>query len=242
MNSSSASTVGAPGMQHSDPSSASPLRTSLSLTTSPDIACVEVLLVACQELRDPQCKWLGLLPVPRGSVLPRTMFTHLPALDFARKYSNGPINLRSPPRRVRFGRPYKMDPGGPICRFLWLTFPTSTINLPDDPTILVHELGLAHYKPGNYIYRVRYDVNRSALWIPTCLDAELYEAWAPPDRNHAAPWGLTRHLTTGLSCLPEMLSEVVYHQHILPRADLVSPPGSAKPIAAFTPDYIANRP
>src|SRR5713101_5314745 len=154
------------------------------------------------------------------------MFTHIPALDFARKYAMAPIDLRNPPRRVRFNRPYKMNTGlgGPMCRFIWVTFETSSSGLPDDPTAVVCELGLAHYAPGDFIYRIGYNTEHKELWIPTCLDAGLYEAWSPPPAGHSEPWGLTRHLITGLPGFPEVLSQVIDHAH-RPEGELVSPPG-----------------
>jgi hypothetical protein len=205
-----------------------------------DDACSRVLQTACEELSKPSSRWLGLLRVPSNQHLPAVMYTHIPSLDFARKYANAPINLQNPPRRARFVRPYKTDGAGPVCRFIWLTFSTPRARLPEDPTAVVCELGLAHYAPGNYVYRIRYDVSGQNLWIPTCLDAGLYEAWAPPPLRHTRPWGLTRHLITGARCFPELLSQVVDHRDP-PYAELVSPPGRPQEIAPFTPNFLADR-
>jgi hypothetical protein len=205
-----------------------------------DDACLRVLQTACEDLSQPDSKWLGLLCVPPKKRLPAIMYTHIPALDFARKYASAPINLQNPPRRARFIRPYKTDADGPVCRFIWFTFPTPPARLPEDPTALVCELGLAHYAPGDYIYRIRYEVSGHKLWIPTCLDAGLYEAWAPPPLGHACPWGLTRHLITGSRCFPEVLGQVVDYSDP-PYAELVSPPGRPLRIAPFTPNFLADR-
>jgi len=96
----------------------------LAIGLPPNDACLRALQTACEELSKPTCAWLGLLPVTPRRRLPQFMLTHIPALDFAKKYAKAPINLLNPPRRVRFNRPYKTSttPTEPICRFIWLTF------------------------------------------------------------------------------------------------------------------------
>ena len=105
----------------------------------------------------------------------------------------------------------------------------------------MRELGLAHYRSGTYVYRIRYDVSGHNLWIPTCLDASLYEAWAPPAVGHPDPWGLTRDLVSGLPSRPELLTEVTDHARVRPEAELVSPAGQLLKVGTVNPDFMANR-
>jgi hypothetical protein len=216
-------------------------KVALSGGLGPNQACLVALNLACEETRAARSKWLGLLPVGYSHLMPGFMMTCIPLTDFQRYYASGPVDTNNPPRRLRFSSPYKLSSSGPVCRFIWLTFSSAGNPLPDDPTALARELGLAHYRSGTYVYQIRYDVRGHDLWIPTCLDASLYEAWAPPTVGHTDPWGLTRDLVSGLPSHPELLAEVTDHAGVRPEAELVSPAGQLLKVGTVNPDYTANR-
>lgn len=204
-------------------------------------AAVAALDGVCEELSKPTSRWLGLLPVPAGAALPANMFTHLPVRDLNRYVASGPINEANPPRNVTLARPFKFTATGVRSRFIWVTFNPDGAPPSDDPTQVVKELGLAHLLGFRYLYRFWLRTDGTQLYIPSCLDARLNEAWAPPPAGNAQPWGLTRDLETGHSCKPELLTETVAHETTLPTATLVSPAGWHAPIGNVATDFMANR-
>ena len=195
-------------------------------------------------------RWLGRLPGPNGGgPVPGRTVTHLPLQDIVRYHSSVFVPTRgaTPRRNLRLDRPPKtrVTASGPeaVCRFIWVTFAPTGTSLPDDPALTVSEFGLAHYPsgPGQYVYRCEIDITGKHTYIPTCLDAGLYEAWAPPPPGHPSPWGTTRDLVTGAARWPELLTETADHLGARPHATLVSPPTATQHVNSVTPNYMANR-
>ena len=152
------------------------------------------------------------------------------------------IDPSDPPRRIRLRRGPNSDAGGgAVRRFVWVTFEDGRSPPTDDPTRLVRELGLAHYPAGAYIYRIPLDRGNAHFFVPTCLDAGLYEAWEAPPAGHGQPWGMTRDLVSGAPQRPELLTETVGHAAERPRCDLVSPPGVTVSVGQIVPDYRVGR-
>lgn len=192
-----------------------------------------------EELKDRTHAYLGLLPA-KNPTLPARIYTHAPYRDLDRylKLYRG----RTPPRTAKLKRAYKTGPGrAPVTRFIWLTFQPDGSAPTDDPAQVVHELGLAHFRPDDLVYRMDFPTEGKSLWVPTCFDANFCDAWAPPPPGHSSPWGLTRHLTTGQPTQPELLTEVADHLDYRPQAKLVSPPGPAKVVGETTFNPMANR-
>ena len=105
------------------------------------------------------------------------------------------------------------------------------------------ELGLAHFREGEFVYRFAMTIaTDQPRFIPTCFDAELFEAWAPPPPGFPEPHGMTRDLTDGRPRWPELLVEAKDCFHVnFPSGELVSPLGSAQKIGAAAVDYMAGR-
>lgn len=184
--------------------------------------------------------WLGHLRFKAGDAVPTRMCTHVPLRNLRRRKRAGRISPDEPPRRIRMDRPLKMaEDGRPRARFIWVTFATAESPLTDDPAAAMRELGLAWYDPGDHIYRVELKVDPGRLHVPTCLDANINEAWAPPPPGTA--WGMTRHLETGVPCRPELLTETGHHAGTLPMAELVSPPNEWRTVGEVVCDYLCNR-
>jgi hypothetical protein len=106
---------------------------------------------------------------------------------------------------------------------------------------IVHKLGLRHYKTGDFVYRMELNINRYGLRAPTVLDACLEPAWAPPTPGFPHPWGVTRHLETGLAEKPELLAETSDHLGEHPTAKLVSPAGKRTAVGIIKVDLLAGR-
>lgn len=152
--------------------------------------------------------WVALLPLPAGASIPSLCHTHMLAEDISR-FNMGPaFDPDVPPPQLTLTRkPGTRETGVPIKTFLWVTFEDGAA-LPDDPTQLVIELGLPHFWAGAHVYRIPIPLPKDGVCIPTCFDAQLYEAWAPPPSGHAKPWGMTRNLTTGVAERPELVVKV----------------------------------
>jgi hypothetical protein len=195
------------------------------------------------ELKTPGSHWLGRIRIRDPQDVPGEVMTHLHSDDVKRYYNKRARMPRArqrglrPAERVRFEQPLKIRPDGSrVTRFIWVTFNRPGAQLPDDPRELVQALGLDGWPPDVYVYRVRLRVDPSALFVPTCFDAELRPAWAPPP-DHSEPWGLTRHLCDGRPMYPELLSETEDHGTVLPTAELVG----ARPLGVVEPDYMRGR-
>ena len=196
---------------------------------------------AISETDDVGSRWLGLLPVEATARLPERMYSHVPVSDFVRYAPPGHIDPANPVRRTRFGSAYKMTSRGPDRRFIWVTFESDGRAPSDDPTAVVQQLGLAHYHNTDYAYRFWLNVDGCELYIPTCLDAGLNEAWAPPPVGHVEPWGLTRDLETGDRCKPELLTETIDHAGVKPTVELVSPPGTSQEVGHIVKNFMVGR-
>ncbi|MGQ0664871.1 MAG: hypothetical protein ACT4P2_15080 [Pseudomonadota bacterium] len=204
------------------------------------IAALDEMIEATKPVRSP---WLGRLSVAGGAPLPTTMMSHLTARDARHYKASGPIDLNDPPTTFRFRKPHMTDTERcPESRFIWMTFELDGGAASQDPGEVARQLGLARCKPNDYLYRIWLNVDAARLFVPSCLDAGLYEAWAPPPAAHAAPWGLTRDLTSGLPAKPELLTETVDHlKDLPPTAKLVSPVEPKQPVGAIRMDFAANR-
>jgi hypothetical protein len=216
--------------------------------TPPDKAASEAFNEVRMETYPVDSKWLGLLPVPIGAKLPTKMTTHAPIKpeELARYHSLAFLPLSGKSRSVLLSRPLMTmaGPGGrPILRrrFIWFTFETGGRKLSDTPKQIVIEMGLNHYEEGDYVFRCHMAVDHSRLFIPTCLDARVCEAWAPPPLGHSTPWGMTRNLESGESEWPELLAEVKDYIGLKPTAELVSPAGTKLPVGHFNVNFRVNR-
>jgi len=202
-------------------------------------AACDAIKQAMVELTEPHCSQLGLLPFVRPDSFKEILISHLPARDLLRYAPTGPFDEDNPPATIHFTSPFKSPYNFPRARFIWLTFPTPDMSMTDDPTLIVKELGLAHIVNGGFLFRFELSVKGMNLFVPTCLDAALYEAWAPPPSG--SPWGMTRHLETGHHCRPEVLTNSMDHSSVRPVATLVSPPGSRVRIGSATIDFMIGR-
>ena len=222
----------------------------LNTADAPKPAAIEALDRAVAETRPVNSRWLGLLRLVDPSTLPKPLVTHVPMtlVEIARFRTRAYVHPTRPLKRVKLTQPlktYTTADGSPQphTRFVWFTFEDGTV-LPNDPTTLSKELGLGYIRPSpaSFLYRCTLDARTDHLYIPTCLDAGLYEGWAPPPLNHSLSWGLTRHLETGKPSWPELLGETVDYLADKPVATLVSPPGeSARAVRELRPDYRTGR-
>jgi hypothetical protein len=169
-------------------------------------AAKAVLETLQSELADPGAAGLGQLvggATPEGA----SLVTHTSASDH--KYRT-PESPRPGASVVEFAAGKARPPADIQCRFIWVTFPDRSGNevRADDPAVVVQELGLAHMSGDKEIYRFPLPPPPSGrFWIPSALDAGLYEAWMRPALDHVEPWGITRDLTTGERRWPELLVE-----------------------------------
>lgn len=203
-----------------------------------------------EELKPLASGWLGLLPVAGVATtrIPRRTYTHVSSEHVARFRSRTPIDPDRPPATADLAPlNWRRLPNGDLelaSRFIWVSWPPVAGPLPRDPTRLKQELGLDHYATGQCVYRCRVDVNAAneTCYIPTCLDARLYEAWARPPDGHTEPWGLTRDLCTGEPRWPEVLVEAAPRRDLRPTGYLVRPTrhASAK-IGPVVSDFMIGR-
>jgi hypothetical protein len=108
-----------------------------------------------------------------------------------------------PPRKLALRRSLGITSGG-LRLSSWITTHTGT-----DPDEIRDRLGLSYVAKGEVLYRVRFEVDRTAtrvVYQPTVLDAGWYAAWRRPDAGHSEPWGMTRHLATDAPGAPELLA------------------------------------
>ena len=217
---------------------------------SPDDGSIEAILDASiGETRAVASKWLGLMAVAAGATrrIPRRTYTHVSGEQAARYGSRAPIDPRRPFATVELPRFKWRESRGGLeleSRFIWVTWPIPGRRLPRDPTVVKRELGLAHFDAGDCVYRIRVEVDASAdtCFVPTCLDAGLYEAWAPPPAGHTDPWGLTRDLSSGDPTWPELLIEAATRRTAVPKGYLVrSSRGAPAAIGAVAVDFMVGR-
>lgn len=213
-----------------------------------EAACT-VLAAMIDELQRVDCHWLGLLPVPpdRAAEIPvRRVTTYVPEMVVRNLSLSARLDVNDLHKPIRLKGPLKIDDDGEeqelLARFIWVTFDADGSGLPDDPHKIVEDLGLAHFPEGQHVFRIDLDVDAVRLFIPTCLDAGLFEAWAPPPDGHDKPWGMTRHLGSGKPARPELLSETQDHATVKPTARLVSPTNKPTPLGPVHKDFRANRP
>lgn len=198
----------------------------------PKEAANNAMVHAISTLESVSSKWLGLLPVTGDrSAIPPSAETYLSGFTVERFHSRTGFDRKHPPRTVRISPLKVRFAGGRGIvenRFIWVTFRAGGSALPqDDPTTVTRELGLTHFKPGDYVYRFSLSiVVDQDCYVPTCFDASLYEAWKPPPKRHNQPWGLTRDLTSGASMWPELLVQTADYETVHPTGELVSPKGS----------------
>lgn len=217
------------GAEHAD---------ALGRTADPVEAASAALDVVVERLRDCGCKWLGLLKVAKTDGIPATLVTHVSRRSLKRYCVEAKLDEL---RRVVLDTAFKVKPDGTlVSRFIWMTFAPGG-GLGDDPTALKRRLGLDHFDEGDTVWRMEFAVDPTRLFVPTCFDAGLGAAWAPPPAGHVAPWGMTRDLTTGAAVLPELLAETADYISVRPVASLVSPPGATQIIESIVVDYMAGR-
>lgn len=204
---------------------------------------------AITETEPVESKWLGLQPVDDSGDLPSFVISYVRYSDI-RKRNNGAYKGRGRPRpsETLHGplKARKAIDGSweVVTRFIWVTFASGGNEPPmEDPTAVKRELGLKHFKEDDHVYWFRLDIASSQnCYVPTCLDAGLYEAWKPPPKSFSQPWGLTRDLVDGQQRWPELLVETKdYFRDPSPVGELVSPPGNPVPIRRVDPDFMIGR-
>lgn len=214
--------------------------TECTTATTRSAAALASLGKMVEQTRGTDSRWLGHLRLEAADTVPASTCTHVSVRELRRYARLGRITPGRPPRRIRLERPLKAESNGKLhTRFIWITFATAESPLPDEPAAVMRELGLAWYDPGDHIYRIVLTVDPNRLLVPTCLDAGINEAWAPPPAGSA--WGMTRHLETGLACRPELLTEASDHVGAKLVAELVSPPGVWRTVGEVVCDFLCNR-
>ncbi len=211
------------------------------LTASPDLpgaAACAALELAIGQIMDGSHGLLGLIPLQRPADVPRMMVTHIDGDDIMRYYSRQ--NPKDDHPIVVLDRPLKVrDDGSEVSPFIWFTFEADGAAFTDDPTEMKRRLGLDRVEEGTTLYRLEFEVDPERLRVPSCLDAELRAAWAPPPNGR--DWGMTRDLETGQPAFPELLGWTEDHRAARPVARLVSPPGQTARIGPVAVDYMAER-
>ncbi len=201
---------------------------------SEESSASEVLRELMKRLDNPCSHLLGQLAEGAPPAHVDRLITHI----IRDEVEYGVPSVPRPSRQFSIYAMGKTSANGSICRrFIWVTFAdASGKGLSDqDPGEVVRELGLAHFDAEGNAYRFELPAPVSGTYfIPTALDAELYEAWQRPDSGHAHPWGLTRHLETGLPCWPELLVETKEYLHdcvgeLVTRPDGTTAVGPSKP-------------
>lgn len=209
---------------------------------SKDVAAAQRCLIDhIALLAVPTSTWLGLLQSPSKDHEAWSAVTYITARHIE-KYLDTSFDASASrlPRRVTLHPPFYMTPtAAPFKRFIWVSSLPSTKDL--GPTDLVLSLGLPHFLPGEAVYRIEFAVWPSKVFIPTCLDAGLYCAWAIPAKAHRAPWGLSRHLKTGARPHPELLIEVAALQARPLVAEHVVGPGGESVINTYAAHYLLRR-
>lgn len=209
-------------------------------------AAAKSLNHAISETEPADSKWLGKLPASSRSGVPDALVTFE---LFSPKRHAGVSFVRGghPPASLQWPTPLKAQPdvhGYSLRRrFIWATFDLPGQPLPPAPTDVKRLLGLDHFAEGEIVYRFVVTIRPDQpLHTPTCLDAHLYHAWAPPPRDHPHPWGLTRDLVDGQYRCPEILVEAKEYLRLpCPRGALVSTPGKGPAIGPLKADFRANR-
>ncbi|MBI3892850.1 MAG: hypothetical protein HY303_15110 [Candidatus Wallbacteria bacterium] len=199
---------------------------------------------AVQELRPGRHPSLGRLESADRTAIPASVETYLDTNEIGWRYPTAFFRGRS----VELPGPLKClsSPGNWVRhrRFMWITFETGGTRVSrESPTAIKRELGLPHFKQGARIYRFELSLppNRKRF-IPTCLDAELYEAWQRPPKGSASHWGLTRDLTDGQTRWPELVVETDdYLGDTSPVGRLVSPASHEEAIQNVAEDYMIGR-
>lgn len=119
---------------------------------------------------------------------------------------------------------------------IWFT-PDACSTEPDE---MAKVLGLPHFE-GQIAYQVDVSLPGVPQFIPTCLDAGLFEAWQGPPVGHTGPCGTTRHLETGQRIHNEFVVQTVdvIEQDIL--LVRLPNPGAVTRVCRLFPDYLVNR-
>ena len=208
----------------------------------------DALIRAISECVSLSSHWLGLLPSTSKAHLggpTAELVTNLRARDIARSATRTIVDEDNPPLQVRIHPPGATFENGLLelfKRFVWVTWESTGNRLPDDPTLVKKELGLDHFPADGYIFRC--SINTTVVdkfFTPTCLDAGLCAAWAPP-LDPSSHWGMTRDLVDGSERWPELLVEtadVAKEGHYV--AKLISPAASRQRTQPFSVDYLARR-
>lgn len=214
-------------------------------------AVTQALEKTVEETWDVGSKWLGELRLTGSPRPPATVVTYQTGSKLRKRHKSKVFgSKRHPKRSATLHEPMgsKTSAGGtwvPTKRFHWITFSFGGNTPPtDDPTRVKRELGLDHFDgKDEIIYRFELTVRDDQdVWVPTCLDASLYEAWAPPPASATDPWGRTRELVDGQPRWPELLVEVKDYftaTHIVGK--LVSPPRTVATIGTLTVDFMVGR-
>lgn len=188
------------------------------------------------KIRPPISRWLGLLESP---LTWNEGYTFLSFRDINNYLVDLPLD--SPPPRITLTKPLKFNviTSRPVKRFIWVTDASSLPMSTGKDVVTI--LGLPHYAYDDVIYRVKLSLTGKKLFVPTALDAEVYEAWCFPHGGDPRSSGLTRHLEDGSLRCNELLTEVSAHTE----ADLVAELVGALPDASVGPymlDFLVGRP
>ena len=207
------------------------------LTGDAETAALAAWTAARNETGPADSKWLGTLPCDSREDVGS------PICNFRSGVSLERYRTRAPSYSLVMTTSAEMEFRLNISRrFVWITWAPGSLDLPDAPTLLKRELGLAHFGEHDCVYRWIVSIKPSqVMFVPTCLDANLSEAWRPPPPGHTSPWGLTRDLTTGESRWPELLLETKDYKDLTLKATRVGSATSPARIGPVTEDYMIGR-
>jgi hypothetical protein len=184
---------------------------------------------------DPSCSLLGLIPTISSKHTGFQAVSFLTGTQIERHIISS-FRGRAPLMPARVSLPDPLYARYPR-RFMWATFSEDVATL--SPRDIAIGLGLPHFLPGETVYRVSLGSWPNDVYIPTCMDSGLFEAWMRPPPTHAEPWGLTRHLLTGASDKAELLVQVADVEGRGLVAERIGGPGDV--ISSYTPDLIIAR-
>lgn len=192
------------------------------------LAALDAVLKAAAE--DP--RFCYLLSVSAGTYEQAT--THVTALYLARFGTFGDIDADpSAPLRIPVSFNEAFATTKPK---IWFT----PDDCPRDPDETAKVLGLPHFA-AQIAYRIDVALPGVPQFVPTCFDADLFEAWQAPPANHGGPCGRTRHIETGHQIHNEFLVRTVdvHSQGIA--LDRLPGSGPVVRVGRLHPDYLVNR-
>jgi hypothetical protein len=203
----------------------------IGIGRGPSRAAPEALDNVVAQIRaNPGSPWFFLLSPPSRHGMPHTVVSYYKvSLDASAKRHTTSSAKAEQMTKMRLDAPlgYDWHKERGLVRIkpsIWVTWSPDARPLPDDPAAVKRELGLAHFRETDSILRFTLTISPAGpdVFVPTCLDACLYEAWAPPPETYKKPWGLTRDLSNGDRLWPELVVTTQSQSHVAhPEGDVV---------------------